>query len=175
MDASHTKKYKAALNTVREYRDGLGLPVDAGIRKTVALINLLGFNTFMSCAGHMHLDHGTLTPWVDVRVPTQKDEDKLRTIVRSYWQDSKSWSRSSAVALYIDDYALKSDRRLRLSCGMDIVPNIKKDKKRMPEAVREWFYKEGTKEMRLFTQYLQDVFEGKKKPSKKAPKGRTHD
>ncbi len=175
MDASHTQKYKTALAKVGTYRDGLGKKVDPGIKKTVALLNLLGFTTTMSCTGHVRPDHGTLTPWVDVSAPTQKTEDKLRTLVRSYWQDSKSWTRSRVVALSIDDALLSSDKELRLTCGIDIVADIKNDKKRMPESVREWFYKEGTKEMRLFTQYLQDVFEGKKKPTKKAPEGRRHD
>ncbi|MCL9971987.1 MAG: hypothetical protein NBV63_01075 [Candidatus Pacebacteria bacterium] len=176
MDASRTQKFKAALAKVGTYHDGLGKKVDPGIKKTVALLNLLGFETVMSCAGHMRPDHGTLTPWIDVLIENKKKEEKFRTLVRSYWQDSKSWARQQVTSLFIDDYALKTDRSaLRLESGMDILTNIKRDKKRIPEAVREWFYKEGTKEMRHFTEYLQDVFEGKKKPSKKAPKGRQSD
>jgi hypothetical protein len=46
--------------------DGLGRPVDGGIRDAVVALRLLGLDTSGSCEGH--LDHGMRAPWVDFEV-----------------------------------------------------------------------------------------------------------
>lgn len=45
-------------------RDGMGMPIDAGIFDTVVALNALGFTTVQSCEGHA--DHGVCAPWVDI-------------------------------------------------------------------------------------------------------------
>ena len=51
------------LKEVRLIIDGLGKPVDRGIRKTVALMWLHGFKTIASCQGHENW--GLKTAWID--------------------------------------------------------------------------------------------------------------
>lgn len=46
--------------------DGLGRPIDKGIRETIVFLWALGFRTSASCEGH--LDHGFPYPWVDFSV-----------------------------------------------------------------------------------------------------------
>lgn len=53
-------------NLAREvdtWTDGLGYPIDQGIKDTVIALNLLGFTTRQSCEGH--LDQGDANPWID--------------------------------------------------------------------------------------------------------------
>ena len=51
---------------VSQFRDGLKMPIDKGIRETVIVLNVLGFTTLMSCEGH--LDRGLPYPWVDIKL-----------------------------------------------------------------------------------------------------------
>lgn len=50
----------------RRLTDGLGYPIDEGIREVVVALNLLGFRTSQSCEGH--LDGGHPYPWVDFQI-----------------------------------------------------------------------------------------------------------
>jgi hypothetical protein len=45
--------------------DGLGMPIDTGIKDTVIVLNLLRFPTTMSCEGHAF--RGVHGPWVDIK------------------------------------------------------------------------------------------------------------
>ena len=45
------------------------MPIDEGIKDTVAAFQLLDFNTQASCEGH--LDRDLLTPWIDIGAPNQ--------------------------------------------------------------------------------------------------------
>lgn len=49
--------------------DRLGMPIDEGIKDTVAAFQLLDFNTQASCEGHIERD--LLTPWIDIGAPNQ--------------------------------------------------------------------------------------------------------
>ena len=51
--------------------DGLGMPIDTGIKDTVIVLNLLGFPTSMSCEGHAY--RGVHGPWVDIK-PNHLDQ-----------------------------------------------------------------------------------------------------
>ena len=55
---------------VNSWTDALGLKIDPGIKKTVVVLNLLGFKTEQSCEGH--IDWGRLYPWVSI---TTEDEE----------------------------------------------------------------------------------------------------
>ncbi len=48
---------------VDRWRDGLGKPIDSGIKETVIILNLLDLKTRQSCEGHT--DWGCPFPWVD--------------------------------------------------------------------------------------------------------------
>jgi hypothetical protein len=61
------KKLAAAAAWAKTVTDGLGKPIDAGIKPAVIALRALGLNTTMSCEGHM--DHGIAGPWVDIFAP----------------------------------------------------------------------------------------------------------
>lgn len=46
------------LNRVRQIRDTLGRPVDKDIEETVAILQMMGIATTMSCGGHIDRDTG---------------------------------------------------------------------------------------------------------------------
>jgi len=50
--------------------DGLGLGIDPGIKKTVVVLNLLGFKTSQSCEGH--IGRGLPYPWIDFETENQE-------------------------------------------------------------------------------------------------------
>ncbi len=63
--------------------DGLGLEIDPGIKKTIIVLNLLGFKTNASCEGH--LNWGLAYPWVDFETNNQEIVElnsKLHSILR---------------------------------------------------------------------------------------------
>jgi hypothetical protein len=86
-------------------KDGLGLPLDPKIKRTVAILRLSGFNTSMSCEGHQdyHNPNGKSDrkkwgrfdddmicyPWVDIYHPsllkeTKKEWIKLQDFIQKY-------------------------------------------------------------------------------------------
>jgi hypothetical protein len=55
-----------AKTAIDQLRDGLGMPVDEGIKSAVVAFRASGYTTTASCEGHA--DHGTLYPWIDFGV-----------------------------------------------------------------------------------------------------------
>jgi hypothetical protein len=170
MNAAKKKAFENQLKIVGTYRDKLGMKVDVGIRKTVALFNLLGFKTTMSCAGHTAPDHGTLYPWVDIEIKGSKSKEKeLRTLVRSYWDHIKNEpSISNLFSIYIYDDFLPESVRIQSCIEISSIWN----KKKIPAAVRTWINKGGVTEMKRFTEYLEGRYDGTIKGIKNPPKGR---
>jgi hypothetical protein len=70
---------------VDSWTDGLGSPIDPGIKETVIVLNLLGFPTRQSCEGH--LDHGNANPWIDLSLDHQPQivvlQDQVSAFVRT--------------------------------------------------------------------------------------------
>lgn len=58
---------------VEKITDGLGYPIDGGIKNAVAAFNLSGFPTDGSCEGHTEGDHGEVFPWIDVSFPEPEE------------------------------------------------------------------------------------------------------
>jgi hypothetical protein len=56
-------KVREALLWSSQLRDGLGRGLDTLMIKPVAVMRLLGVETYGSCQGHR--DHGTPYPWID--------------------------------------------------------------------------------------------------------------
>ncbi len=56
----HSDRWEAMAAEVARLVDGLGVPVDEGIRDTVIALRLLGIETVSSCEGH--LDYGFPCP-----------------------------------------------------------------------------------------------------------------
>lgn len=57
---------------VNETGDGLGKPIDSGIKETVVFLNALGITTTGSCEGH--IKEGLPWPWIDTEDPNQPEE-----------------------------------------------------------------------------------------------------
>ncbi|PJD97235.1 MAG: hypothetical protein CK425_03710 [Parachlamydia sp.] len=68
---------------VDSWVDGLGYPIDQGIKETVIVLNLLGFPTRQSCEGH--LNHGEASPWIDFAI-TQPEFVTLQNQVSDFYQ-----------------------------------------------------------------------------------------
>ena len=64
-DDTPLTQWEAKLREVDALRNPNGTPVDAGIRETVAILQLLGIPTRSSCEGHP--DRGFSAPWVVLR------------------------------------------------------------------------------------------------------------
>lgn len=166
------RAYRAMLTRVDAIRDGLGLEVDSEIRKTVALLNLLGHKTIQSCAGHTYPTHGDVSPWVDIEVNTKKQEQETRRLVRSYWHYRLPNLRPDAYSVWIYD---NCPGVLRIRVGVPHFENIKKEKPQMPPSVRKWFVDEGRKEMKVFTEYVWKLYSGEEVLLKNPPKGLPHE
>lgn len=59
---SKTEQWEQLAADVDTWGDGLGYPLDEGIKETVIVLNLLGFETAQSCEGHQNW--GQPFPWV---------------------------------------------------------------------------------------------------------------
>lgn len=64
------KHWEEMAKKVDSITDALGLQIDSNIKKTVIVLNLLGFTTSASCEGH--LDQGLAYPWVDFETENQE-------------------------------------------------------------------------------------------------------
>jgi hypothetical protein len=164
------------IKTAQAYKDGLGLKMDPGIVRTVALLNALGFETQASCEGHMDPHHGEIMPWITINTDhSKKKEDAVRRLVRSYWQYRMPAQVPQALALWIDELdAHKKDGTvgaLRIQIGLDFLGVAIKHKSKMPEPVRAWLLAQGKKEMKAFTKYLELVYSGQLKVLKNPPAG----
>ena len=67
------RKWKETLRRLDKVVDKRGMPIDAGIKETVAALQCLGFETEASCEGHLHRNRNhadvgwkSLAPWVQV-------------------------------------------------------------------------------------------------------------
>lgn len=74
----HTQPEKENLwrNKLKELSgigDKLGLGLDAKIKETVAILQLLNINTSGSCEGHA--DRALAAPWIDIDAPNEPDEN----------------------------------------------------------------------------------------------------
>lgn len=65
--------------------DSLGQPIDLGIVKTVAILNLLGFNTSQSCEGHK--SWGNCYPWIDIKPEEDDEHIKARENLKALTND----------------------------------------------------------------------------------------
>ncbi len=86
----HSARWQAMAAEVAGLVDGLGVPVDDGIRDTVIALRLLGIETVFSCEGH--LDYGFPCPWVDVAA---RDAPALRRLTRGFYRerDAVPWGQ----------------------------------------------------------------------------------
>ncbi len=72
-------KWDQALSRVEKITDRLGKKIDSGIKETVTVFLVSGFNTDGSCEGH--LDRGLPYPWIDINQNPQSIEFKEKEII----------------------------------------------------------------------------------------------
>jgi hypothetical protein len=84
--ASSEKKqqWQAMEKEVSSWGDALGMPIDPEIKKTVIVLNLLGFKTNASCEGHP--DRALSYPWVDFET-TDKQIESLSNEKQNIYKD----------------------------------------------------------------------------------------
>ena len=70
------RQWLTAQLKMEKITDGLGLPVDKGIKESVASLMAHDFPLDGSCEGH--LDRGSPYPWIDVYLEIPKDKLALR-------------------------------------------------------------------------------------------------
>ncbi len=96
--------------------DKLGMPIDKGIVETVAALNVNGFPTIQSCAGHLAKRFGVLqydSPWVHVgfRYPKKRfvDEEKIKEMIeKEYGMPVKYTSEPDAAEMAYWKYLSKN-------------------------------------------------------------------
>lgn len=66
------QRWDAMAHEVDTWADGMGMPIDPGIKKAVLVLNLLNFKTDQSCEGH--IDWGLPYPWIRFSIEDEKVE-----------------------------------------------------------------------------------------------------
>lgn len=93
------QRIRAEMNSLDEVTDALGLPLDSGVKRTVAALRLMGFETSGSCEGH--LDRGTPTPWIDLAIPSSMTAARTAARLRERIKETEDWwSDPEAQALH---------------------------------------------------------------------------
>lgn len=139
--------------------DKLGMPIDQGIKRTVALLTLLGYDTKASCEGHLDPTHGTLGPWVDIRA--HSNVRKAHKLVHDYFVYQGKLEKHYPAEFFTPYIWFFADRkRFRLQIGQEIFEEVKPEKALVPKAVRQWVYTEKQKALKKFTTYLERRYFG---------------
>jgi hypothetical protein len=92
---------------VSSWGDALGLGIDAGIKDTVIVLNLLGFTTQQSCEGH--LNHGRPYPWVSFVI-----DDAELEVPRKKWEDLEDAVTAAETAIIAKHPELPAREALRI-------------------------------------------------------------
>lgn len=124
-------RYRAMLKKVDTFQDGLGLGVDREITKTVALFNLLGFRTIMSCEGHLTPGHGEVSPWVDSMSKGREERTACESSYAPTGNTTRSATRTSpASGLPITFRSAADSRGSASRRGSSIATRLKKKSRR---------------------------------------------
>ncbi len=74
--------------------DGVGMRIDKGILETVVVLNVLGFNTRMSCQGHSLKRAYYIGPWVDIEIKMTNSIKKLEEKSSQFLKQAKQLETS---------------------------------------------------------------------------------
>ena len=157
MSETKLQKYKQMYESLDGIGDKIGMPIDQGIKKTVALLNLLGFPTSGSCEGHVDVDHGLLTPWVDITPSNRKRlKRSAKQLIAEFnlWRIKKVGYIEAGFQPYLFYFSGDNEYDFRIQIGPGIINDVKKDKKQLSEESRAWLHSCYLKEMSLFTDFL---------------------
>jgi hypothetical protein len=79
-------------------------------------------------------------------VKGKRGEDRLRKLVRAYWQYNTKRNPNITGIWITDNFPFRRGfKRIRIQAGLEHCNSIKKEKPKMSLAVRRWFLAEGTK------------------------------
>lgn len=138
--------------------DGLGMPLDEGIKEIVVALNVYGFQTCMSCEGHA--DRACSYPWVWIEQPSTKKDKKFETFNRMsallmefYSNEERRFDRDAK--LTIVPRGTKGDFRLQGNGGelLDQLP-----REILTTSMRAKIVKRYRQEMNAFCRFLKDKF-----------------
>ncbi len=105
------QRWDTVVAQVENFRDGLGMKVDAGIKETVTAMNVLGFKTRQSCEGH--LERVQAAPWVDIQVEgTEELEQKASQAFQEAEEGEKAQKPEEELdALFDKAHSLRREAR----------------------------------------------------------------
>jgi len=177
MSSKFTQLWRQKIEETTKIQDRLGMKIDAEIIETVAVLQLLGFNTTGSCAGHT--DRVTSGPYVTFESPEAiKLNSKARELGKKPNEVNHEYNRLrndaailSALELqkllaYLDDFYRNRQTPYRnrlivrsfpmtyncLKCQGAELAHVLED------AEREALLQENRAEMHAFTEYLESFY-----------------
>jgi len=109
--AQRRDRYASVQLEVARITDGVGMPIDLGIRSAVVGLRVHGLPTVMSCEGH--LDRGVGYPWIALSSPEAED---LANRLQNTWVETLAGRLPVARRVY--DSALRAGRRYRWAASV---------------------------------------------------------
>jgi hypothetical protein len=176
------RRWAAIEQTVSRITDGLGMPIDPGIKETVVALMAHGFLTRQSCEGHPDSGHGEPFPWVSVTVPFPAEWEPYRTWTPRQRKERSEFLRPAVefeiarLRVYLEEFysfRLTSDQvRLTVtymkpgSCRLHsaIAPSTSEEHDARRTDKAKWIadHREvlalASEEMRAFTAFLRDKY-----------------
>lgn len=90
------EKWNSLYEEINQLTDGLGWPVDEGIKECVTALQAYQFPTTASCEGHIEGNHGSPHPWINISVPKPLD-----------WQDDNKKQEMKTANLKLQESMIK--------------------------------------------------------------------
>jgi hypothetical protein len=98
------EELKRIRKEIEQITDGLGMPIDEGIKEAVAIFNAVGLYTSASCEGH--IDRGISAPWIEISAPNEPEErfigqqEVFEKIAKKYGITTEELKRGKIMAAY---------------------------------------------------------------------------
>jgi len=141
---------------VEKIADGLGKPIEKGIKEAVIALNLLGFKTACSCEGH--IERARPYPWVIIDVPRSKKKKavhrNMNALLDEFYSDP-NFSRDDDVVIEMFPHGIFGDFRLQ-GHGSKILDELPKEL--LTRRIRAKILKRYRAEMNLFSTFLKERF-----------------
>lgn len=126
------KQWDEVATKVETIGDRLGKGIDDGIKETVVVFKVLGFETSASCEGH--LERGLASPWVDVEPVPRDQRDEL---IKRYRAINEEIEKEEAIDTDSEKLGNLYDQSHKLDVERDsmVLPEIK----RLAELLEEFY------------------------------------
>ena len=92
------RKLERALQEVEKLVDKVGIPIDEGIKETVAILQVMGFQTSSSCSGHRSSEEGIAPPYIEIYAPAPSGWEKNKQ-KQEEWEITNNKQRERINAL----------------------------------------------------------------------------